>query len=103
MNQLETLTTYTNIIYYGNRAYGLYNASLTYFGRASSRLNDGELTMLAGIPNDPHGDDPFRSLSDARERQQIVLHNMVDAGAITLFEAKQIFAEPIHLSKKKDA
>lgn len=98
MTKREIFTTYTNVIYYGNGAYGLYNASLTYFGRPPSQLNDGELTMLAGIPNNPHGDDPFRSLSDARARQQVVLHNMVDQGVIAPFEAKEILTEPLHLS-----
>lgn len=97
MNKREIFTTYTNVIYYVNGAYGLYNASLVYFGVSPSALNDGELTMLAGIPNDPHGDDPFRSFSDARERQQIVLHNMIDNGVINSSEARKIFEEPIHL------
>ncbi|KUO96163.1 biosynthetic peptidoglycan transglycosylase [Ferroacidibacillus organovorans] len=102
MNKREIFTRYTNLIYYGNGAYGLYNASLTYFGVSPSALNDGELTMLAGIPNDPYGDDPLRSFSDARERQQIVLHNMFDNGVINSSEARKIFDEPIHLINPKN-
>lgn len=97
MSKSETLAIYCNVIYFGSGAYGLYNAAETYFGLPPGELNDGELTMLAGLPNSPSRFDPFVNYAAARQRQQVVLDNMVDNGVITELQAQQIFAEPIHL------
>lgn len=48
MSKDETLSLYVSDIYYGQGAYGLYQAAMTYFSRPPWKLNDGELTMLAG-------------------------------------------------------
>lgn len=93
----DTFDMYANVIYFGNGAYGLYNASMTYFGRPPSLLNDGELTMLAGIPNAPADYNPEKNFSLARARQALVLQNMVDAGLISKARSSQIFQQPIHL------
>lgn len=70
---------------------------MTYFGRPPSLLNDGELTMLAGIPNAPADYNPEKNFSLARARQALVLQNMVDAGLISKARSSQIFQQPIHL------
>jgi monofunctional glycosyltransferase len=93
----KTFEMYANVIYFGNGAYGVYNAAKMYFGMDFNRLNDGELTMLAGLPNAPSVYDPFRHFSLARQRQSIVLENMVNAGIITQQRAKAIYQEPIRL------
>ncbi|MDQ0189605.1 transglycosylase domain-containing protein [Alicyclobacillus cycloheptanicus] len=97
MSKPEVFALYANDVYFGNGAYGLNSAAERYFGRSPAQLNEGELTMLAGIPNAPSVYDPYHSMQLARERQQIVLDNMVDDGMISSAEAKQIFAEPIRL------
>lgn len=93
----DTFAMYANLIYFGHGAYGLYNASETYFDKQPNELNNGELTMLAGIPNAPSVYDPFRNLALARRRQAIVLDNMVNAGVLTRGEANAIFNQPIAL------
>lgn len=93
----QTFEMYANVIYFGNGAYGLYNAAETYFGKTPGELNEGELTMLAGLPNAPSVYDPFRNMSLARERQSIVLENMVDAHLISKQESDHIYSEPIRL------
>ncbi|WP_298846713.1 biosynthetic peptidoglycan transglycosylase [Clostridium sp.] len=97
MNKEETFAFYTNIIYFGHGAYGLYQASQTYFGKAPSELNAGELTMLAGLPNAPSVYDPYKNRTLAIERQHIVIGNMVKNGVISEFQAKQITSQPIVL------
>lgn len=99
MSKKETFSLYANDIYFGQGAYGLYEAAQTYFGKPPSKLNDGELTMLAGLPNAPSAYDPFHAMALARERQKIVLLNMLDAGMITQGQANQILAEPIRLKR----
>ncbi len=93
----ETFALYANAIYFGAGAYGLYDAAETYFGKTPSQLNDGELTMLAGLPNLPSLFDPFIHLKLARQRQAIVLQNMVDDGLITSKQSSAIYREPIRL------
>jgi membrane peptidoglycan carboxypeptidase len=93
----ETFDMYANVIYFGHGAYGLYNAAKTYFGKDPSQLNKGELTMLAGLPNAPSMYDPYKNMSLARQRQAIVLENMVSAGFISKEESTQIFEQPIQL------
>jgi monofunctional glycosyltransferase len=100
LSKEEIFTLYTNDIYFGQNAYGLYNAAETYFGMRPQQLNDGELTLLAGLPNAPSAYDPFHSLTLARERQRTVVYNMVHAGRITSSEANRILSEPIRLKHR---
>jgi len=97
MSKQETFAFYTNIIYFGHGANGLYQAAETYFGKAPSELNAGELTMLAGLPNAPSVYDPYKNMTLALERQHLVVQNMVDNGIISESQAKQIIREPIVL------
>jgi membrane peptidoglycan carboxypeptidase len=97
MSKQETFAFYTNVIYFGHGANGLYQASETYFGKAPTQLNAGELTMLAGIPNAPSVYDPYKNMTLAIERQHIVIQNMVNSRMISESQAKQIIREPIVL------
>jgi len=97
MSKQETFAFYTNVIYFGHGANGLYQAAEIYFGKVPSELNAGELTMLAGIPNGPSVYDPYKNRTLALERQHIVVQNMVDTGMISEDQAKQIISEPIVL------
>ena len=97
MSKQETFAFYTNVIYFGHGADGLYQASETYFGKAPSELNAGELTMLAGLPNDPSVYDPYKNMTLALERQHLVIQNMIANGAISKSQAKQIINESILL------
>lgn len=101
MTKKEIFSQYANDIYFGEGAYGLYDASETYFGKSPAELNDGELTMLAGIPNAPNVYDPFYSLTLAKERQKVVLLNMVDSGKIIQSQANIILMEPIRLKQHR--
>jgi len=97
MSKQETFAFYTNVIYFGHEANGLYQAAQTYFGKAPSQLSAGELTMLAGLPNAPSVYDPYKNMTLALKRQHIVIQNMVDNGVISELQAKQIISEPIVL------
>ncbi len=93
----RTFAMYANMIYFGQGAYGLYNAAQTYFGKVPQELSAGELTLLAGLPNAPSTYDPFHNFALARQRQAVVLQNMVDAQVITKGQAAQFYREPIVL------
>ncbi len=93
----EVFADYANVIYFGDNAYGLANAAKTYFGRPLQDLNEGELALLAGLPNAPSLFNPFHHFNLAKQRQAVVIENMVDAGYITNQEAKVISGQPIRL------
>ena len=78
----EILTAYLNTIYFGNGAYGVQQASQTYFRHGPRRLTLAESALLAGIPADPSRFDPATRPRAARERRRLVLRRMLEQGMI---------------------
>ena len=76
----KILTAYLNTIYFGNGAYGVQQAALTYFHHGADRrhLTLPEAALLAGIPSDPAQYDPVTNPEQARERREVVLRAMLD-------------------------
>ena len=77
------LTAYLNTIYFGNGAYGIQQAALTYFGKSAKQLTLPEAALLAGIPKDPARYDPVTNPRAAKLRRRIVLDEMLGQGTIT--------------------
>lgn len=73
---------YVNTIYFGSGYYCVYDASMGYFGKEPSQMNDYECTMLAGIPNAPSVYSPDVNPTLAEQRRQQVLTCMAEAGYI---------------------
>src|SRR6266516_54588 len=82
----KILTAYLNTIYFGNGAYGVQQAALTYFHHGAKDLGLAEAALLAGIPSDPAQYDPVANPLAARERRNLVLKDMLDQGDITYGE-----------------
>src|SRR6266540_5190821 len=76
------LTAYLNTIYFGNGAYGIGQAAITYFGKPASELTLPEAALLAGIPRDPARYDPVTNPRAAKQRRRMVLDQMLAQGAI---------------------
>ncbi|MCB0196378.1 MAG: penicillin-binding protein 1C [Anaerolineae bacterium] len=91
----QILEVYFNQIYYGNHSYGIEAASQTYFGKSARDLTLPEAAMLAGLPQSPAIYDPYRNPDGAKGRQQVVLGLMVEAGYITLAQAREAAATPV--------
>jgi penicillin-binding protein 1A len=79
----KILTSYLNTIYFGNGAYGIDQAAVTYFGHRAKRLTLPEAALLAGLPADPSRYDPVTNPKAARARRHTVLRTMFELGAIT--------------------
>jgi penicillin-binding protein 1A len=77
------LTAYLNTIYFGNGAYGIQEASKTYFGKGAKYLKLHEAALLAGIPANPSLYDPVTRPMNAKLRRRHVLLSMLDQGKIT--------------------
>ena len=89
----EILELYINTSYFGNGYYNIKEASMGYFGKLPSELNDYEATMLAGVPNAPSVYAPTVNFKLASERQTQVLDKMVKYKYITEEKRKEILSQ----------
>ena len=78
----EILYLYLNQIYFGHGAYGIREASDTYFGKDISELSVSESALLAGLPKAPSRYSPFQSPDEAEARRHYVLSRMREEGFI---------------------
>ncbi len=79
----KILTSYLNTVYFGNGAYGVDQASRTYFGHTAKRMALWEVALLAGIPADPSRYDPVTNPRAAKLRRRTVLRTMLQLGTIS--------------------
>ena len=91
----EILEMYLNQIYFGQGAYGVAAAALTYFGKQLSELNLAEAGFLAGLPKSPNSYSPYRNPDRARRRQEHVLGRLQQAGFITPEEHQEALDQPL--------
>jgi penicillin-binding protein 1A len=91
----EILATYLNVIFFGQRSYGVAAAAETYYGKPLSQLTVGEAATLAGIIQVPSRYNPVASAKLAHTRRAYVLRRMSELGYIDAATAAQAAAEPI--------
>lgn len=95
----QILTMYLNRIYFGEGAYGVESAALTYFGKHVNELDLAEAASLAAIPKSPNYFDPLENPKANKERQEVVIDQMLRYGHITQAEAQKAKAEKLALVK----
>jgi penicillin-binding protein 1A len=98
LTKQQIITDYLNTVYFGNGAYGIRAASELYFGTAVQQLNRVQGAMLAGLINDPDGEDPFRYPTQAKARRDFVLDRMVANRDMTKAEAANAKNVPLPTS-----
>ena len=95
----EILELYLNDVYLGNRGsfalHGVAEASKIYFSKDVRNLTLSEAALIAGIIQSPFNHSPFNNPERARDRRNVVLRAMVDAGYITDDAADRAQREPI--------
>lgn len=98
MSKDQILEAYLNIAYFGNNAYGIYDASKTFFGKEPSDLTIAEAASLAGKLKYPNSSDP---LSENRtyflSRKDYVLGEMYSNGFITEEEYTSAISENLNI------
>jgi len=73
----QILEMYLNSIYFGSGAYGIEEASQTYFDKDVSALTVGEAAVLAALPKAPSALSPFGGdRTRLRARQTLILEKM---------------------------
>jgi penicillin-binding protein 1A len=94
----EILELYLNSIYFGSNYYGVYDASVGYFGKEPQDLALPETAMLAGLPNAPSLYSPYVDFLAAKKRQFVVLDAMADSGFISQSICEDAKIKPIYLA-----
>lgn len=84
----EILSAYLNRVYLGSGVYGVDAASRTYFKTGVEKLSLRECATLAGLLKAPSRYSPLSNPGLSKQRTEVVLNAMVDAGYITEEQAK---------------
>ncbi|MBZ6379941.1 PBP1A family penicillin-binding protein [Pacificimonas aurantium] len=79
----EILERYLSSVYFGEGAWGLRAASMTYFSKVPGDLTLGESAMLAGLMKAPSRLAPTQNYEAARERGKLVIAAMKEQELIT--------------------
>jgi penicillin-binding protein 1A len=91
----EIFRLYLNVIFFGQRSYGVAAAAQTYFGKSLDELTLPEVATLAGIPQAPSFYNPIVHPHLAAARRKYVLQRMLALGYITAAQAEQANQTPI--------
>ncbi len=92
------LEMYLNQVPYGGVAFGIEEASQTYFGKPIKNVTLAEAAFLAGLPVSPTALSPYGTTPYlAKIRQQQVLESMVKLGMISENEKVSAVLEPLNL------
>tara|TARA_B100000945_G_scaffold303071_1_gene287248 strand:+ start:2979 stop:5330 length:2352 start_codon:yes stop_codon:yes gene_type:complete len=95
------LELYLNEIYLGQGTYGVASASLEYFNKSVKELNYNESALLAALPKAPSKYNPYKSISLAKIRRDLVLRNLNENGYISDDDFKKFSKKEIILKKRK--
>lgn len=79
----QILEMYLNQVPYGGSAYGIEEASKTYFKKPAKELTISEAAFLAGMPQAPSVYSPYTNPKLAKSRRDEVLKRMYELGFIT--------------------
>src|SRR5437588_1282150 len=78
----EIFGLYLNVIFFGQRAYGVAAAAEAFFGKPLDRLDVAEAATLAGVPKAPSRYNPIVDPEAASNRRAYVLRRMRELGYI---------------------
>lgn len=100
----EILEMYLNSVYFGEGAFGVEDAALTYFGKHAIDLSLPEASLLAGILPSPSRYSPLSGGYDlAKKRQEYVLSTMQSEHHISSQEAENALKAPLTFKSNKEA
>lgn len=98
----EILDLYINSVYFGEGAFGIDEASRTYFDKPASDLTLAEASMLIGLLPAPSAYSPITGdAKKAKVQQERVLRRMVEDGKITTAERDLALAQELTYAPPK--
>jgi penicillin-binding protein 1B len=100
----QILELYLNDVVLGQRGpfaiHGVAEAARIFFAKDVRNLSVAEAATLAGLIQSPSRLNPFRHPERARERRNVVLNEMADAGFLARDVAARAAAEPVRVSAR---
>ncbi len=103
----EILESYLNEIYLGQAGsvaiYGVGEAAHRYFGKSVHDLTIEETALIAGMIKGPNTYSPVRDLRLAKQRRDVVLRQLRDAGRITEEQWKVAVNTPVRVLPPQDS
>lgn len=94
----EIINLYFNTIGFGYNSYGIKTASFTYFYKTPSELKPEEAALLVGMLNGPAKFNPRLREERTKERRNLVLRRMAEAGALSATEVDSLMKLKIKLN-----
>jgi penicillin-binding protein 1B len=100
----DILELYLNEVYLGQRGsfaiHGVAEASRLYFGKDVTNLSVAEAATIAGLIQAPPVYSPFRNLERCRERRDVVLRAMAEAGYLSEEAAHRAASTPLRVVRR---
>jgi len=97
----EILEMYLNTIYFGSNAYGIENASMTYFNKSAKDLSINEVCCLAGLIKSPNYYSPKNNYNNAIKRRNLVAEKMLSAGNISNEQYDEVLSSDLVIAAQK--
>jgi penicillin-binding protein 1A len=91
----EIFGLYLNVIFFGQRAYGVAAAAEAFFGKTLDKLDVAEAATIAGLPKAPSRYNPITDPQAAASRRAYVLRRMRELGYIDAAAAEAANKEPM--------
>jgi len=91
----EIFGLYLNVIFFGQRAYGVAAAAEAFFGKPLDKLDVAEAATIAGVPKAPSSYNPIVNPELATMRRAYVLRRMRELGYIDAAAAEAANKEPM--------
>jgi penicillin-binding protein 1A len=91
----EIFGLYLNVIFFGQRAYGVAAAAEAFFGKPLDKLDVAEAATIAGVPKAPSRYNPIVNPELATARRAYVLRRMRELGFIDAATADAANREPM--------
>ena len=98
----EILEWYLNYIYLGENCNGVYTAAYAYFGKNVADLSLAECASLIAITNNPSLYNPYINREGNKNRQELILLQMLDQEIITQAEHDDAVAEVLVFQRGED-
>src|SRR3984957_4305468 len=95
LSKQEIFGLYLNVIFFGQRAYGVAAAAETFFGKTLDQLSVAEAATIAGLPKAPSKYNPIANPQLAQGRRSYVLNRMRILGFIDDATAAEASKEPV--------
>jgi penicillin-binding protein 1A len=91
----EIFGLYLNVIFFGQRSYGVAAAAEAFFGKPLDKLDVAEAATIAGVPKAPSRYNPIVDPEMATARRSYVLRRMRELGYIDAATAEAANKEPM--------